>query len=85
MLSDVTCSDRTGKTIKNGFNVFQRGENLLENGVLHFVFRLSQSSEIAFEFMQVKKNDFWERGAFKWILAKKNNKKHDQIIYLFFT
>jgi len=26
--------------------VFEKGENLLQNGILHFVFRLRQSSEI---------------------------------------
>jgi len=32
---------RTDKIIKNGLNdIFERGENLLQNGVLHFVFRL---------------------------------------------
>jgi len=36
----------TGKIIENGLDVFERGENLLQNGVLHFVLRLSQSSEI---------------------------------------
>jgi len=36
-----------GKIIKNGLNVFERGENLQRNGILHFVFRLSQSSESA--------------------------------------
>jgi len=36
---------RTGKIIKN---VFVRGENLLQNGVLHFV-GYSQSSGIALE------------------------------------
>jgi len=28
--------------------VFGRGENLLQNSVLHFVFRFSQSTEIGF-------------------------------------
>jgi len=41
---------RTDKIIKNGLNdIFERGENLLQNGVLHFVFRFSQSSEMALE------------------------------------
>jgi len=31
-----------GIIIKNG-SIFERGENLLQNGLLHFVFRLSQS------------------------------------------
>jgi len=35
----------TGKIIKNCLRVFERGESLLQN-VLHFVFKLSQSSEI---------------------------------------
>jgi len=38
---------RTEKIIKNGQNVFERGENLLQNGILHFVFSFSQLSEIA--------------------------------------
>jgi len=37
----------TGKFIKNGLRVFKRGENLLQNGILHFVIRLSRSSVIA--------------------------------------
>jgi len=36
-----------GKFIKNDLGVFERGENLLKNGILHFVFRFSQLSEIA--------------------------------------
>jgi len=39
---------RTGKII----------ENLLQSGILHFVFKLSQSSEIVFTL----KCDFFERG-----------------------
>jgi len=35
-----------GKIIKNRLTVFKRGGNLLQNGVLHFVFRFSQLSEI---------------------------------------
>jgi len=31
---------RTGIIIKN-FRVFEKGENLLQNGTLHFVFKLS--------------------------------------------
>jgi len=30
--TDITCSARTGKIIKIGFGVFERGENLLQNG-----------------------------------------------------
>jgi len=34
---------RTGKLIKKCFvNVFEIEENLLQNGILHFVFRLSR-------------------------------------------
>jgi len=29
---------KSGKTIKNGLGVLERGENLLQNGILHFVF-----------------------------------------------
>jgi len=39
---------RTGKFIKNHLSVFERWENLLRNGILHFVFRFSQSSEITY-------------------------------------
>jgi len=38
----------TGKIIKNGLRVLERGENLLLNGV-HFVFNLSQLSEIVLQ------------------------------------
>jgi len=31
---------------KNGLRVFEGGENLLQNGILHFLVTLSQSSEI---------------------------------------
>jgi len=34
----------TGKIIKNRPRVFERGENLLQNGILHFAIRFSQSS-----------------------------------------
>jgi len=37
---------RTSKIIKNGLRVF---EDLLQNGILHFAFNLSQSSEIVFQ------------------------------------
>jgi len=40
---------RTGKIIKNRLNVFERGENLPQNGILNVTFRLSQSSGIALE------------------------------------
>jgi len=40
---------RTGKIIKNGRSVFERGEKLLQNGELHFVFKLSQSSEMVLQ------------------------------------
>jgi len=33
---------RTGKIIKNGLRVLERGGNLLQNGIFHFVFPLSQ-------------------------------------------
>jgi len=37
------------KIIKNYLRVFERGKNLLQNGILHFVFKLSQSSEIVLQ------------------------------------
>jgi len=39
---------RTGKINKNDL-VFERGENFIQNGILHFVFKLSQSSEIVLQ------------------------------------
>jgi len=38
---------RTGKIIKKGLCVFERGENLIQNGMFHFVFTLILSPEIA--------------------------------------
>jgi len=40
---------RTCKIIQNGLRVFERGENLLQNGILQFVFKLSQSSKIVLQ------------------------------------
>jgi len=51
----------TGKIIKNGLNVFERGENLQRNGILHFVFRLSQSSESALKVYLDEKLTFLKR------------------------
>jgi len=48
----------TGKIIKNAF---ERGDNCLQNGILHFVFMLSQSSEIVLQ-RHIRKSDFSERG-----------------------
>jgi len=39
----------TGKVIKSGLRIFERGKNLLQNGTLPFVFILSQSSEIVLQ------------------------------------
>jgi len=52
------------KFIKNGLNVLERGKNLLQNGILHFVFRLSQLLEIALESYNLRrrKTDYSERG-----------------------
>jgi len=35
------CSGCSASIVKNKFKVFERLENLLQNGILHFVFRLS--------------------------------------------
>jgi len=41
---------RASKIVKNGLRLFEKGENLLQMGILvHFGFRLNQSSEIALE------------------------------------
>jgi len=36
----------TGKITKSGISVFERAENLLQNGIFHFVFTISESPEI---------------------------------------
>jgi len=50
--------------IKNRLTVFKRGENLLQNSVLHFVLRLNQLPEIKlqriYEFTQMKNWLFWK-------------------------
>jgi len=38
----ATIAPRTGKIIKNGLRVFKREEHLLQNGILHFVFRVNR-------------------------------------------
>jgi len=56
---------RIGKIIKNGRSVFERGENLLQNGILTIiVFKLSQSSEIVSQSSNLRrrKTDFSKRG-----------------------
>jgi len=35
----LVVAPRTGKIIKNSLNVFERGENLLQNAILNFAFR----------------------------------------------
>jgi len=41
---------RAGKIIRNGLNFFKRGKNkFATNGIFHFVFKLSQSPEIALQ------------------------------------
>jgi len=39
---------RIGKIIKNSLRVFERGENLLQNGIL-YAFKFGQSSEIVLQ------------------------------------
>jgi len=43
----VAVVSHTGKIIQNGLSVFEREENWLQNGILDFAFRQSQSSVIA--------------------------------------
>jgi len=46
----VNRTGRTGKISRNVLGVFKRGENLPQNGILHFVFNLySQSSKIVLQ------------------------------------
>jgi len=45
----VTVAPHIGKFIKNRFNVFERGGNFLQNGILHFLIKFSQLPEIALE------------------------------------
>jgi len=52
---------RTGKIWKNRLRVFEIRQNLLQNGVFNFAFRLSQSSGIMLEIKQVKNPPF-EKG-----------------------
>jgi len=48
LVTDI--APRTGKIIiKNILNFLERIENLLQNGILNFAFRLSKLSEIALE------------------------------------
>jgi len=51
----------TGKIIKNGLRVFESGEYLLPYGILHFVFKLSQSSEIVVRIYTDEKRTFLKR------------------------
>jgi len=45
----VAVAPRTGKVIKHGLNIFERREDLLRNGILHFVFKFRQLLEIVLE------------------------------------
>jgi len=54
---------RTGKIVKNGLHVFESEENLLQNGLLHFVFKIQSNVR------NREKPTFLERG-----LALKNLK-----------
>jgi len=45
----ATVAPRLSKIIKNGLRIFETGENLLQNGIPYFAFKLSQSSEILFQ------------------------------------
>jgi len=40
---------RTDKIIISGLGVFEKGENLQQNGILHFAFKFSQSLEIVLQ------------------------------------
>ena len=42
-------ASRKRKIVKYHLDVFERGENFLQDGIQDFVFWLSQSPEIAFE------------------------------------
>jgi len=46
---DVICSRCGASYHHNGLRVFERGVDSLQNGIFHFVFSFSQSSEIALE------------------------------------
>jgi len=47
---------RTGKIIKHDLNVFERGENLLQNGILHlfYVKSIVRNRVTKLEFTQTK-------------------------------
>jgi len=46
---EAAVGPRTGKINKNRHSVFEREENLLQNGILNFAFKLSKSSEVVFQ------------------------------------
>jgi len=47
------------KSLKDGLSVFERGENLLRNGISHFVFRFNVRDRVwKLELMQVKNGLF---------------------------
>jgi len=58
----VVVAPRTGKT--KWLSVFERGEDVLQNGILYFVFKLSQSSESCYKFRKLHRRitDFSGRG-----------------------
>jgi len=60
----ATVAPRAGKIIKDRLRIFEIGENLLQNGILHFVFKLSQSSEIILQSWNLcrRKANFSESG-----------------------
>jgi len=46
---DIICSASYRQNHQKSCRVFERAENLLQNGILHCVFGFSQSSEIELE------------------------------------
>jgi len=61
MTSLVEVTSRIGRIMKNGLHIFERGKNLLQNGILHFVFKLTHSSEIVLQSLHRRKTVFSKR------------------------
>jgi len=64
MIPTSVVAPRKVKIIKSGFSVFERGETLLQNGMLHFVFKFS-------EFTYTKNRLFWKKA---WYLKEEKFK-----------
>jgi len=53
---------RTGKIIKNDLRLFERGENLIQNGISFCVKPIARNRVAKVEFTQRRKTDFSKKG-----------------------